>query len=89
MAKKFFTLLALAGLFAACTDMNDTNVDNPSIPKGDANRNIVEKSEFSSYIDWQTYAGDDFYRYATGAWQDAATPQGRGKMPPTWTTKSP
>ena len=72
MAKKFFTLLALAGLFAACTDMNDTNVDNPSIPKGDGNRNIVEKSEFSSYIDWQTYAGDDFYRYATGAWQDAA-----------------
>lgn len=72
MAKEFFTLLALAALFAACSDMNDTNVDNPSIPKGDANRNIVEKSEFSSYIDWQTYAGDDFYRYATGAWQDAA-----------------
>ena len=72
MAKKFFTLLALAALFAACSDMNDTNVDNPSIPKGDGNLNIVEKSEFSSYIDWQTYAGDDFYRYATGAWQDAA-----------------
>ena len=34
-------------------------------------QNIVEKSEFSSYIDWKTYAGDDFYRYATGAWQDA------------------
>ena len=31
----------------------------------------MENSEFSSYIDWQTYAGDDFYRYATGAWQDA------------------
>ena len=80
MAKKFFTLLALAGLFAACTDMNDTNVDNPSIPQGDANRNIVEKSEFSSYIDWQTYAGDDFYRYATGAWQDATDLGDRGSV---------
>ena len=80
MAKKFFTLLALAGLFAACSDMNDTNVDNPSIPKGDANRNIVEKSEFSSYIDWQTYAGDDFYRYATGAWQDATDLGDRGSV---------
>jgi predicted metalloendopeptidase len=80
MAKKFFTLLALAALFAACSDMNDTNVDNPSIPKGDANRNIVEKSEFSSYIDWQTYAGDDFYRYATGAWQDATDLGDRGSV---------
>ena len=67
MARKFFPLLALAVLFAACSGLDNTSVDNPTIPKGDAKRNIVEKSEFSSYIDWKTYAGDDFYRYATGA----------------------
>ena len=71
MARKFFPLLALAALCAACSGLDNTSVDNPTIPKDDVKQNIVEKSEFSSYIDWQTYAGDDFYRYATGAWQDA------------------
>ena len=37
----------------------------------------MENSQYGGYIDWQTYAGDDFYRYATGAWQDATDLGGR------------
>ena len=73
MAKKIFSLLALALLFAACSNMDNTVLDTPTIPTVEGKQNIVEESEFSSYIDWQTYAGDDFYRYATGAWQDRTT----------------
>ena len=73
MAKKIFSLLALALLFAACSNMDNTVLDTPTIPTVAGKQNIVEESEFSSYIDWQTYAGDDFYRYATGAWQDRTT----------------
>ena len=73
MAKKIFSLLALALLFAACSNIDNTVLDTPTIPTVAGKQNIVEESEFSSYIDWQTYAGDDFYRYATGAWQDRTT----------------
>ena len=73
MTKKIFSLLALALLFAACSNIDNTVLDPPSIPTVEGKQNIVEESEFSSYIDWQTYAGDDFYRYATGAWQDRTT----------------
>ena len=31
-------------------------------------QNIVEESDFSDYIDLNTFAGDDFFRYATGKW---------------------
>ena len=37
----------------------------------------MENSQYGGYIDWQTYAGDDFCRYATGAWQDATDLGGR------------
>ena len=73
MTKRIFSLLALALLFAACSNIDDTVLDTPTIPTVEGKQNIVEESEFSSYIDWQTYAGDDFYRYATGAWQDRTT----------------
>ena len=73
MAKKIFSQLALALLFAACSNIDNTVLDPPTIPTVEGKQNIVEESEFSSYIDWQTYAGDDFYRYATGAWQDRTT----------------
>ena len=71
MTKKIFPLLALAALFAACSDKDNPGFDTPTIPDGDVKQNIVENTQYGSYIDWQTYAGDDFYRYATGAWQDA------------------
>ena len=64
MTKKIFSLLALALLFAACSNIDNTVLDTPTIPTVAGKQNIVEESEFSSYIDWQTYAGDDFYRYA-------------------------
>ena len=73
MTKRIFSLLALALLFAACSNIDNTVLDTPTIPTVEGKQNIVEESEFSSYIDWQTYAGDDFYRYATGAWQDRTT----------------
>jgi predicted metalloendopeptidase len=71
MTKKIFPLLALAALFAACSNKDNPGFDTPTIPDGDVKQNIVENTQYGSYIDWQTYAGDDFYRYATGAWQDA------------------
>ena len=73
MTKRIFSLLALALLFAACSNIDNTVLAPPTIPTVEGKQNIVEESEFSSYIDWQTYAGDDFYRYATGAWQDRTT----------------
>ena len=45
--------------------------DNPA--GGDSNSqytNIVEPSFFASNIDMNTYAGDNFYEYATGQWLD-------------------
>ena len=74
--KKFFPQLALAVLFAGCSDIN-TVYDNPITPKSGHEANIVENSQYGGYIDWQTYAGDNFCRYATGAWQDATDLGGR------------
>ena len=65
--------LCAAIVTGACSDSVNTGIPTPAIPKSGVDKNIVENSEFSSYIDWQTYAGDDFYRYATGAWQDRTT----------------
>ena len=65
--------LCAAIVTGACSDSVNTGIPTPAIPKSGVGKNIVENSEFSSYIDWQTYAGDDFYRYATGAWQDRTT----------------
>lgn len=69
--KEIFPLLALAALFAACSDKDNSVIDPPAEPQPGQEINIVENTQYGSYIDWQTYAGDDFYRYATGAWQDA------------------
>ena len=56
MAKKIFSQLALALLFAACSNIDNTVLAPPTIPTVEGKQNIVEESEFSSYIDWQTYA---------------------------------
>ncbi len=55
---------------SACSDTDDPGTYPPGRP-GSGQLNIVEKSAYSGNIDWLTYVGDDFYRYATGAWQDA------------------
>lgn len=59
-------------LNTACSDDNEPEPDN-TVPEWSPKTNIVEQSAFASFIDWQTYAGNDFYRYATGAWQDRTT----------------
>lgn len=56
-------------LVASCTA--DVGVaDNPSGGEEPAGvwENIVEPSEFASYWDLSTYAGDDFYQFAVGGW---------------------
>ena len=80
MTMKFFwknlsVAIAAMSLIAACSDKDDLGSNTNGIPKRGVMQNIVERSEFSNYIDWQTYAGDDFYRYATGAWQDVTITQ--------------
>lgn len=70
--KNLFVALAAASLFTACSDTISPNIATPDMPQG-VKKNIVENAELAGYIDWQTYAGDDFYRYATGAWQDRTT----------------
>ena len=69
--KNLSVAIAAMSLIAACSDSNNSSIPTPAIPKRGVTRNIEEKTQYASYIDWQTYAGDDFYRYATGAWQDA------------------
>ena len=59
-------------LVASCTaDMGVA--DNPSGGEEPAGvwENIVEPSEFASYWDLSTYAGDDFYQFAVGGWLEA------------------
>ena len=57
-------------LLTSCTDVtgNDDNPVGPVNPEPTTPTNIVEPSDFSSYIDMNTYAGDDFYQYAVGKW---------------------
>lgn len=69
--KNLSVAIAAVSLISACSDSNNSSIPTPAIPKRGVTRNIEEKTQYASYIDWQTYAGDDFYRYATGAWQDA------------------
>lgn len=50
----------------------DNPVDNGQGGEAPAvkNLNIQEKSQFDDYIKMETYAGDNFYYYATGTWLD-------------------
>lgn len=59
-------------LNTACSDEDEFERDNGTT-RFSTKANNVEPSSFSNYIDWQTYVGNDFYRYATGAWQDRTT----------------
>jgi len=80
LLKNLSVAIAAMSIFAACSDKDDLGSNTNGIPKRGVMQNIVERSEFSNLIDWQTYAGDDFYRYATGAWQDrTTTAPGRSK----------
>lgn len=53
---------------SSCIDKADNPVTNPPKAPANTNANIKEKSAFSDDIDLSTYAGDDFYQYAVGAW---------------------
>ena len=53
---------------SSCLDWVTTNDDNPVNPETEEPTNIVENSDFSSYMDVNTYAGDDFYQHAIGKW---------------------
>ena len=53
---------------SSCQDWVTTNDDNPVNPETEEPTNIVENSDFSSYMDVNTYAGDDFYQHAIGKW---------------------
>ena len=53
---------------SSCQDWVTTNDDNPVNPETGEPTNIVENSDFSSYMDVNTYAGDDFYQHAIGKW---------------------
>ena len=72
--KNLSVAIAAVSLISACSDSNNSSIPTPAIPKRGVTRNIEEKTQYASYIDWQTYAGDDFYRYATG------------RTPPIWAT---
>ena len=79
MTMKFFwknlsVAIAAVSLLSACSDKSDLGPYTSAVPKPGVKQNIEEKTDYYSNIDWQTYAGDDFYRYATGAWQDATDP---------------
>lgn len=60
-------ILSCGFLLTSCKDVAGTD-DNPVNPEPATPTNIVEQTDFSSYIDMNTYAGDDFYRYAVGKW---------------------
>lgn len=72
MKKSILWLLAvnlIGGLtLSSCIDRSDNPVTNPPKAPANTNANIKEKSAFSDDIDLSTYAGDDFYQYAVGAW---------------------
>lgn len=70
MKSKLWMLAAILScgfLLTSCKDVAGTD-DNPVNPEPATPTNIVEQTDFSSYIDMNTYAGDDFYRYAVGKW---------------------
>lgn len=60
-------ILSCGLLTVSCTDKQD----NPVAEGPVTDQNIVEESDFSDYIDLNTFAGDDFFRYATGKWMDS------------------
>ena len=76
MVKMNFWMAALvltAGLLVASCTADMGVADNPSGGEEPAGvwENIVEPSEFASYWDLSTYAGDDFYQFAVGGWLEA------------------
>ena len=78
--KNLSVAIAAMSLIAACSDKSDLGPYTSAVPKPGVKQNIEEKTDYYSNIDWQTYAGDDFYRYATGAWQDATDPGDKGAV---------
>ena len=66
-------ILTMALAFYSCSSIENPVVpedtpETPDTPKPADARNISEKSDFESYFDMSTYAGDDFYQYAVGKW---------------------
>lgn len=60
-------VLMLAGIFSWSL-MSCSVEDHEIVLQYNEHKNIVESSEFTPYMDMNTFAGDDFYQYAVGKW---------------------
>jgi putative endopeptidase len=71
----FAAMFSCGFLLTACHDeIDDIDGDVPP-PAPSGAENISEESAFNSTIDFNTYAGDDFYQYVVGKWiQDNPVP---------------
>ena len=58
-------ILSCSFTLTSCLDRAD-NPSTPTIPT--IPTNIIEESDYSSMMDLNTYAGDDFYQYVLGTW---------------------
>ena len=58
-------ILSCSFTLTSCLDRAD-NPSTPTIPTTPTN--IIEESDYSSMMDLNTYAGDDFYQYVLGTW---------------------
>lgn len=67
MKKKYIwmiaAILSCSFTLTSCLDRAD-NPSTPTIPTTPTN--IIEESDYSSMMDLNTYAGDDFYQYVLG-----------------------
>ena len=64
-----WTATLVCGLVSVTSCTDDDNAQDGGQGTAAEGVNIQEKSQFDSYIDMKTYAGDDFYNYATGTWR--------------------
>ena len=64
-----WTVTLVCGLTSVTSCTDDDNAQDGGQGTAAEGMNIQEKSQFDSYIDMKTYAGDDFYNYATGTWR--------------------
>lgn len=70
LSHRWWIGIVVCGLLSvtSCVRDDDSANDGPEVTPGSETLNIQEKSEFDDYINMETYAGDDFYQYATGKW---------------------
>lgn len=66
---RLWAAILACGLVGVTSCTNDDNISDGGQGTAAEGMNVQEKSQFDSYIDMKTYAGDDFYNYATGTWR--------------------